>query len=415
MTSTSRSATLPASSMSLTAGAPVSGAVTRSSSFLQFEEISEFAGSAAFGRTVVRPSKAFSNARKRSSECSDSSICLRIEINRCPTTVGFGERVRGALGGDPFPQRLEEEFHLDRLGDVVVHARRQTLLAATRQHLRGHRHNRNVLVRAFPAADFPRGCVAIHLRHLAIHEDQVVGQKAEHLHRLPAVRRQVRTHAELFEHARGHLLVHDIVLGHQHPYRQAAEANRQRAAHLFDRAIRPDVSGNRRLVLPRPRRRERIQQLRLPHWFDQRRVNRAALLLPDLDPLTDGSQQHHHRFADLRIRLDGARQLGAVHARHLVIENREMVGIPAGFCLPERLECLFARRKTAVAHSPTGDLLVQHAAIHFVIVHDESAQIAQIVHRDGRRVRVGIERQRQGERKCGAFSEAGCSPRWSLP
>ncbi len=165
------------------------------------------------------------------------------------------------------------------------------------------------------------------------------------------------------------------------------------------------MSGRRELVLLRPRSRERIQQLRLPDWFDQGCVNSAALLLPDLDPLTDRSQQHHHGFADLWIRLDGARQLGAIHARHLVIENREMVGIPAGCCLPERLECLFAGRKAIAAHPPTCDLLAQYAPIHFVIVHHQSPHIAQIVQRDGRRVRIGIEHQRQGERKRGAFSE----------
>src|ERR1035441_8258426 len=138
----------------------------------------------------------------------------------------------------------------------------------------------------------------------------------------------------------------------------AAELHRQRAAHFFERAIRQDVIRGRRPMLPRPRRGERNQQLRLPHGLDQRCVNRAAFLLADLDPVTDGSQQHDHRFAELGIRLNGARQLGAVHARHLVIEKREMVGVPAGLRLPERLERLFASRKTAVAHSPTGDLLV---------------------------------------------------------
>ena len=46
--------------------------------------------------------------------------------------VGSGEHVPGEPGRDPFAQRLEEELHFDRLGEVVVHARRQTLLAAAR-------------------------------------------------------------------------------------------------------------------------------------------------------------------------------------------------------------------------------------------------------------------------------------------
>src|ERR1039458_2063940 len=113
---------------------------------------------------------------------------LRTRLRYPGVAVGSHGGFGGWLGGDPFAQCLEEEFQLDGLGEVVVHARRQTLLAATRQHLRGHGHNRNVPIRAFPAADFARGSVAIHLRHLAIHEDQVVGQEAEHLHRLPAMR-----------------------------------------------------------------------------------------------------------------------------------------------------------------------------------------------------------------------------------
>ena len=79
-----------------------------------------------------------------------------------------------------------------------------------------------------------------------------------------------------------------------------------------------------------------------------------------------------------------ARQRGAVHARHLVIENREMVGIAAACRLPQGLERLLAGRKAAVAHSPTGDLFVQHAAIHFVIVHDEQRRLRRSSDWDGR-------------------------------
>src|ERR1039457_3761505 len=67
--------------------------------------------------------------------------------------VGFGEGFDGAPGRDPFPHRLEEGFHLDRLGEVIVHSRRQTLLAAICQHIRRHRHNRNTLIWAFPRSE----------------------------------------------------------------------------------------------------------------------------------------------------------------------------------------------------------------------------------------------------------------------
>src|ERR1700674_1816152 len=82
MASIDRTATLPASSMTLTADSPESESVARSRSFLQLEESSKLAGSAAWGRAVVIPRKASSNARNRRTESSDSSICLRSEINR---------------------------------------------------------------------------------------------------------------------------------------------------------------------------------------------------------------------------------------------------------------------------------------------------------------------------------------------
>src|SRR5256885_11584705 len=70
--------------MALTGGSPVSGAVTRSSSFLQLAESSALAGSAAFGRSAVSSRRAFCKAWSRGAKCPESSISLRSEIKLPP-------------------------------------------------------------------------------------------------------------------------------------------------------------------------------------------------------------------------------------------------------------------------------------------------------------------------------------------
>ena len=66
---------------------------------------------------------------------------------------------------------------------------------------------------------FPyRSCrgIAVHLRHLAIHEDHGIGKPRDRLHRLPTVRRDINAVALSLQHLGRHLLVHHIILHHQH-------------------------------------------------------------------------------------------------------------------------------------------------------------------------------------------------------
>jgi len=56
----------------------------------------------------------------------------------------------------------------------------------------------------------------VHFRHLAIHEDQVVGEPPPHLHSFRAITRDVNAQAAFLQHADQHLLVDAVVLGHKH-------------------------------------------------------------------------------------------------------------------------------------------------------------------------------------------------------
>ena len=68
----------------------------------------------------------------------------------------------------------------------------------------------------FALADRAGGLEPIHLRHLAVHEDEIVGELGEELHRFETVGRHVDPAAQLLQEANGDFLVDHIVLDHEH-------------------------------------------------------------------------------------------------------------------------------------------------------------------------------------------------------
>ena len=88
-------------------------------------------------------------------------------------------------------QRLFQHRNVNRLGEVHVHARIQTLLNVVRKGVRGHRDNRNRPADGVVAgAEGARRFVAVHYGHLHVHQDNVVVAGAdvvERLHQLLAV------------------------------------------------------------------------------------------------------------------------------------------------------------------------------------------------------------------------------------
>ena len=81
----------------------------------------------------------------------------------------------------------------------------------------------------FEAADPARRLEAVHLGHLAVHEDHVVGQLRPQLERFDAVRGDVHAAAELAQHAHGDLLVDRVVLGDERASARRLPARRPAA------------------------------------------------------------------------------------------------------------------------------------------------------------------------------------------
>src|ERR1035437_4115326 len=88
----------------------------------------------------------------------------------------------------------------------------------------------------------------------------------------------------------------------------------------------------------------------------------------------------HHRVTDSIVVLDGGGQGGPVHAGHLIVEEREVVGIVGGSGLAQGLYYLLAGSQRSVAHAPTDNLLVKHAPAYLVVVDDEDSQVPQVGH-----------------------------------
>ena len=75
-----------------------------------------------------------------------------------------------------FPNRVEQQRLLYRLGDVQVAPRLDRPQQVLAHRRRGKRDNPGVrrTVCAFPFANRTRRRVAVHYRHLHVHQDQVV-------------------------------------------------------------------------------------------------------------------------------------------------------------------------------------------------------------------------------------------------
>nr|WP_301276174.1 hypothetical protein [Dechloromonas sp.] len=69
-------------------------------------------------------------------------------------------------------QRLIQRRWINRLGDEVIHARRQTALEILGKGISGHCQNRQGRL-ARQLADTPRGFQAVNHQHLYVHQDQV--------------------------------------------------------------------------------------------------------------------------------------------------------------------------------------------------------------------------------------------------
>ena len=113
-----------------------------------------------------------------------------------------------------------------------------------------------------------------------------------------------------------------------------------------------------------------------------------------LFPVPDRRQHDVDNVAQHGVGLDRRRERSAIDAGHLIVGDDHLIRIAGIVSGTQRIECLFAGRIAAVAHTPARDLLVNHAAVHGVVIDDEDAKAAQtprpgLASRSPRRCRAG--------------------------
>ena len=220
----------------------------------------------------------------------------------------------------------------------------------------------------FAGADVSGRLVAVHDRHLPVHQDQVVQVLLPEGDGLPAVFGQVDPAAERLQHGRGHLLVHPVVLDQQ------------------------DVCVQRRVTLPAPgglyagavfvlgahEVQERVVEHRLAHRLREVAGDPRIAGPLSVSPAADrGEHQQLHQLVDGPVAPpDGPGQLEAVHPRHLHVQDDDVVGEQVGG-RPDQGERLGPVAGRVALRPPGGDLLLQDVQVGRVVVHRQDPGVLQ--------------------------------------
>src|ERR1043166_762436 len=108
-----------------------------------------------------------------------------------------------------------EIFELHRLGNVIVHPRRYAPRAVAFEGVGRHGNDPRVFCRAFMASNLSRRLVTVHLRHLAIHQHEIVRNASERLDCFAPVADRIRAIAEFLQLSQRNLLIDDVVFREQ--------------------------------------------------------------------------------------------------------------------------------------------------------------------------------------------------------
>ena len=125
---------------------------------------------------------------------------------------------RHGLTGEVLFETGNDLFQGEGFGHVGVHAGAAPGFTIAPRHMGGKRHDRRVATgdrQGFIGADFAGGAVAVHVRHAAIHENEIGLHGLPRIHGFAPVDRDRHGDAELAQHFDDDLAVHRIVIGYE--------------------------------------------------------------------------------------------------------------------------------------------------------------------------------------------------------
>src|ERR1700689_561106 len=113
----------------------------------------------------------------------------------------------GCGGETESRKRLSQSNVFERLGNQVIHVRRQTFLQLSRHCICGQRYNWGASLADLAITNLSRGGESIHHRHLQIHQNEIERFCRAYLDSLCAVVSYLHPAAESLEKSRGNLLI----------------------------------------------------------------------------------------------------------------------------------------------------------------------------------------------------------------
>src|SRR5262245_41348042 len=98
---------------------------------------------------------------------------------------------------------------------VIIHTRRQAALALSCQRICGQRDDRRMPQCAFARTDRGGGSPSIHLGHVAVHQDELIGKSRQRIKRFLPIRDHIGLITQFPEQQRGDTLIDHVILSQQ--------------------------------------------------------------------------------------------------------------------------------------------------------------------------------------------------------
>ena len=256
--------------------------------------------------------------REALSDRRNRSRCRRTPL-RCPVRHLLASRRRAA---HPAGNGAEHAAHVQRLGDVIVHADGQGAFAITRHGVGCHGNHRQVL-QGCVGADVPCGLVAVHHRHLAVHQHAVkTGVVRQQVQRLAAVGGELHLDPGMAQQLQREFLV-EFVVFHQ----QQALAGKLVHGVLAVLPHEPGAMLGEALAVDG--RANGIEQLVGHDGLGQHRTQGDALALGLIERLFPAIGRDHDggRHMEQLPVMHVAQGFNAVHLGHLPVDQHQVVGL----------------------------------------------------------------------------------------
>ncbi len=285
-----------------------------------------------------------------------------------------------------------------RLAQVAVHAGGQTLLAVAHHGVRGHGDDAR-LRDSTPGANGPRGFVAVHLRHVAIHQNHVVKNALDRGERLATVADAIRLIAELLQRAGGDLLIHRIILRDQNP---------EMGLGLDPLADNPGLPAlaERGAGLAGKQVGEAVVEITLFDGFDEAGLDAELAQFGRGHRLAQRTQQDQRGTAKRRLGADRPGRHQAVHLRHLHVEDDEVKRLARGGGRAQGGQRFGSGGDGLMLHAPGLEMAVKNAPVERVVIDDQCARARQVADAfpfapDCRRLLLEPDREPEGRAPAG--------------